>query len=155
MAAVTVRGSEKLIPHDIPEPSDIMLGQYSTQFCVALALFRDPLDPRAFSDEALHDDAIRSLCRKIRVERLLGEDGESPPWASVVHVTLKDGSQLERRAASFKGMPNDPISRTELAEKFNRLTRDMDAVWRERLLDRLLNLEQVDDLAGLGLEAKG
>ena len=33
-------------------------------------------------------------------------------------------------------MPNDPISRTELAEKFNRLTRDMDAVWRERLLDR-------------------
>jgi 2-methylcitrate dehydratase PrpD len=153
--AVTVRGSEKLPPHDIPEPGDIMLGQYSTQFCVAIALFRDPLDPRSFSDETLHDEAIRGLCRKIRVERLLDEDKEAPPWASVVEVTLKDGRQLQCRAASFKGMPDDPVSRSELAEKFNLLTQDMAAERRKRLLDRLLGLEQVKNLTDLGLGAKG
>jgi 2-methylcitrate dehydratase PrpD len=152
--AITVRGSEKMVTHhDIPEPSDVMLGQYSTPFCVALALFKDPLDPRSFSDEALHDEAIRSLCRKVRIEKLVDADG-APPWASVVHVTLKDGRQLERRADSFKGMPSDPVSRLELAEKFNRLTRDMAAEWRTRLLDQLLGLEQVDNLTGLGLGAK-
>lgn len=154
--AVTVRGSEKLVSHhDIPEPSDIMLGQYSTPFCVALALFRDPLDPRSFSDDALHDDAIRSLCRKVRVEKLLDEGAETVPWVSVVEVTLKDGRRLKRRADSFKGMPGDPVGRRELAEKFNRLTRDMAADWREPLLHQLLNLEQVEKLTGLGLGAKG
>ena len=152
--AVTVRGSEKMVTHhDIPEPRDIMLGQYSTPFCVALALFKDPLDPRSFSDQTLHDEAIRGLCRKVRIENL--RDGETTPWASVVHVTLKDGRQLQRRADGFKGMPSDPVSRRELAEKFNRLTRDMAADWRQRLLDQLLNLEQVDNLTGLGLGAKG
>ncbi len=154
--AVTVRGSAKIVSHhDIPEPSDVMLGQYSTQFCVALALFKDPLDPRSFSDDTLHDEAIRSLCRKVRIEKLVAEDADSTPWVSVVHVTLKDGRQLERRADSFKGMPGDPVSRTELAEKFHRLARDMDAEWRTRLLDQLLSLEQVDNLTGLGLGAKG
>ncbi|MFQ5765176.1 MAG: MmgE/PrpD family protein [Rhodospirillales bacterium] len=154
--AVTVRGSEKMVTHhDIPEPSDVLLGQYSTPFCVALALFRDPLDPRAFSDDTLHDEAIRSLCRKVRIEKLAEEDAESTPWVSVVHVTLKDGRQLERRAEGFKGMPGDPVGRLELAEKFNRLARDMDGEWRTRLLDQLLSLEQVDRLTDLGLGAKG
>lgn len=156
VAAVTVRGSAKMVTHhDIPEPSDVMLAQYSTPFCVALALFKDPLDPRSFSDDSLHDEAIRSLCRKVRIEKLVAGNADSTPWASVVHVTLKDGRQLERRADGFKGMPSDPVSRTELAEKFNRLARDMEAAWRTRLLDRLLSLEQVDNLTGLGLGAKG
>jgi 2-methylcitrate dehydratase PrpD len=152
VAAITVRGSEKLVAlHDIPEPSDIMLGQYSTPFCVALALFKDPLDPRSFSDESLQDGAIRALCRKVRVEKLPKEEGIRAPWVSVVQVTLKDGRQLERRADSFKGMPGDPVGRTELVEKFNHLTQDMDAEWRTRLLDRLLDLEQIDKVSSLGL----
>lgn len=148
--AVTVRGSEKMVTHhDIPEPSDIMLGQYSTPFCVALALLKDPLDPRAFSDDTLRDEAVRSLCRRVRIERLKDEEGGGAPWVSAVQVTLKDGRQFERRAESFKGMPGDPVGRTELAEKFNRLARDMDPEWRQTLLDQLLNLEQVDRLTGL------
>ena len=35
---------------------------------------------------------------------------------SVVHVTLKDGRQLKRRADGFKGLPSDPVSRRELAD---------------------------------------
>ncbi|MHA1108573.1 MAG: MmgE/PrpD family protein, partial [Alphaproteobacteria bacterium] len=153
--AVLVRGSDKMVSHhNIPEPSDVMLAQYSTPFCVALAMLGDPLDPRSFSDDSLNDDAIRGLCRKVRVEKRLEEDGETTPWASVVEVTLKDGRRLKGRADSFKGMPSDPVSRTELAEKFNRLTRDMTAEWRHRLLDQLLNLEQLDRLTGLGPVAK-
>ena len=97
---------------------------------------------------------VRSLCRKVRIEKLPGGEEDSTPWVSVVQVTLKDGRKLEQRVDSFKGMPDDPVSRTELAEKFNRLAGDMEAEWRERLLDQLLTLEQVDNLTGLGLGTK-
>ena len=52
-------------------------------------------------------------------------------------------------------MPDDPVSRSELAEKFNLLTLDLAAKRRKRLLDRLLRLEQVKNLTELGLRAKG
>lgn len=148
--AVTVRGSEKMVTHhDIGEPEEIMLGQYSTPFCVAVALFKDPLDPRSFMDESLKDDAIRGLCRKVRVEKRDDADGETTPWASIVVVTLKDGRRLERRADSFVGMPGLPVSRNDLAEKFLRLTADMNADWQDNLLNQLFNLEKIDNLAGL------
>ena len=83
-----------------------------------------------------------------------GGEEESTPWITIVQVTLKDGRKLEQRVDSFKGMPDNPVGRTELAEKFNRLAGDMEAEWRERLLDQLLTLEQVDNLTDLGLGAK-
>jgi len=145
--AVTVRGSEKMVTHHaITEPSDVMLGQYSTPFCVALAALKDPMDPRAFSEATLADDAVRSLCRKIRVEELSDNGKPAPPWVSVVEVTLKDGRRLERRAESFKGMPDNPVSPSELAEKFNLLTREAAC---NGLLDRLLAFEKVKDVWSL------
>ncbi|MFQ5682664.1 MAG: MmgE/PrpD family protein [Candidatus Binatia bacterium] len=147
---VTVQGSEKMVTHhDIPEPQDIMLGQYSTPFCVAVALFKDPLDPRSFSEDSLKDEAIRGLCRKVQVEKRVDDGREIPSWGSVVFVTLKDGRQLERMADSFKGMPNNPCSREQLAEKFTRLTVAMEPKGRDRLLNKLFNLEKMDSLAGL------
>jgi 2-methylcitrate dehydratase PrpD len=131
-----------------------MLAQYSTPFCVALGLLKDPLDPRSFSDANLHDEAVRALCRKVRIEMRPGGEEEKTPWVTIVQVTLKDGRQLEQRVDSFKGMPDNPVSRTELSEKFHRLAGDLDAGWRERLLGQLLTLEQVDDLTDLGLAVK-
>ena len=148
--AVTVRGSEKMVTHHaIAEPEDVMLGQYSTPFCVAVALYKDPLDPHSFLEESLEDEAIRSLCRKIRIEKRDDGEAETTPWASVVVVTLKDGSRLERRADSFMGMPSDPASRDDLGKKFKRLTAEMNADWQDRVLDGLFDLENRDTMAGL------
>jgi len=155
VAAVTVRGSEKMVTHhDIPEPQDIMLGQYSTPFCVALALYTDPLDPRSFSEENLADDAIRGLCRRVKIEQRADGGMEASPWISTVEIMLNDGRTVERTADSFKGMPANPVSRDELTDKFTRLTADMDADWRTGLLDSLFDLENLDDVSALGLAAK-
>jgi len=63
-SSIVIEGNEKIVSHhDIPEPTDLTLGQYSTAFCAALALFKDPLDPRNLSEESINDPKIRGVCR--------------------------------------------------------------------------------------------
>jgi 2-methylcitrate dehydratase PrpD len=66
--AITVTGTERMIErHNILEPADLMLAQYSIPFCVALALHREARDPESFDQAALADPQIRALCRRVRL----------------------------------------------------------------------------------------
>jgi 2-methylcitrate dehydratase PrpD len=146
IASVTVAGSEKMASHhNIPEPHDLAMAQYSTPFCVALAFYRDPCDPKVFSDAALNDAEIRALCRKVKIE-VRDETDEKNPLASRVTVQLKDGRELVQNTQYYPGLPEQPLSRTELREKFNALTASMPAEAAERAFTRLTGLEAVDDL---------
>jgi 2-methylcitrate dehydratase PrpD len=49
--AITVTGTRRMVErHNIPEPADLMLAQYSIPFCVALALHREARDPESFDE---------------------------------------------------------------------------------------------------------
>ena len=56
--AITVTGNRRMIErHNILEPADLMLAQYSIPFCVALALYREARDPESYDESALADPA--------------------------------------------------------------------------------------------------
>jgi 2-methylcitrate dehydratase PrpD len=115
-----VEGSERLLTHhNIPEPADILKAQYSVPFCVAIALFRDPDDPRSFDESAVQDPAIRAVARALELKQRAGEGSVR---SSTVTVTLKDGRKVSKRGDVYKGMPADPLSRDELKRKFMLLT---------------------------------
>jgi 2-methylcitrate dehydratase PrpD len=138
--AVTVTANERIVErHNILEPADLMLAQYSIPFSVALALCREARDPEAWDASALADPQIRSLCRRVR----LIPDGA----ASTVAVVLSGGRRLERRADS--GM----LEKGELPDKFRRLTR---SALGERaamaLYQRLMRLEGEKSLEWLGAQ---
>jgi 2-methylcitrate dehydratase PrpD len=108
--AITVTGTERMVErHNISEPADLMLAQYSIPFSVALALCREARDPESWDETALADPQIRSLCRRVK----LVPDGT----ASTVTMALGDGRRFEHRAESGMLEPG------ELADKFLRLTR--------------------------------
>ncbi len=66
--AITVTGNRRMIErHNILEPADLMLAQYSIPFCVALALYREARDPESYDESALADPGIRALTRKVRL----------------------------------------------------------------------------------------
>ena len=45
VASVEIAGERRMATtNNIPAPSDIMLGQFSIPFCVALALYRNPIN---------------------------------------------------------------------------------------------------------------
>jgi 2-methylcitrate dehydratase PrpD len=149
--AVTVVGEKRMAEvNNIPEPTDVMMSQYSTPFCVALALYRDPRDPASFGENALNDPAIRSLCRRVTVRPAPGNWGHGDVPSTVTIVTT-DGREFTRCVEAFMGTPARPFDRAAMREKFLMLTRrQADA---ERMLERLQRLEEEDSLEWLGAAA--
>ena len=149
VASITVAAGEKVVSHhNIPEPQDLAMAQYSTPFCVALALYRDPLDPRSFSEESLKDPAIRALARNVRVELRESAPGDHA-HVSRVAVKLKDGREFAREQREFPGMPTRPLARDELLAKFLKLTAPADRAKGERLFAQLAEAEKVEDMSTL------
>lgn len=135
VAHLLVEGSERLMTHhNIPEPRDIMKAQYSVPFCVAVALYRDPDDPRSFGESAVNDPAIRAAARALEL-RKRAEPGSVR--SSTVTVRLKDGREVTRRCDVYKGMPADPLTRDDLKRKFMLLTGGADDAASAARFERL------------------
>src|SRR5205823_1290622 len=114
--AITVTGTQRMVErHNILEPADLMLAQYSIPFSVALALHREARDPESWDETALADPQIRALARRVRLVPEPG--GEHGGMASTVTITLADGRRLEGHAE------NGMLEQGELSDKFSRLTR--------------------------------
>jgi 2-methylcitrate dehydratase PrpD len=147
VAAVTVTGSRRMIErHNIAEPADLMLAQYSIPFCVALALYREARDPESYDERALTDPQIRALTRLVRV--VLDEGGGHGATGSTVTVTLADGRRCERHENS--GL----LAEGELADKFMTLTRAVLGPRGAALYERLQHLEDEAGLDWLGAPAR-
>jgi 2-methylcitrate dehydratase PrpD len=140
---ITVTASERMRErHDIREPKDLMLAQYSIPFSVALALSREARDPESWDETALADPEIRALARRVQlVPQAIGAS------ATAVGVTLANGRRLERREE------NGMLEAGELADKFRRLTREtLGGASGPTLYARLQRLEDepsLDWLTGL------
>jgi 2-methylcitrate dehydratase PrpD len=141
--AVTVTGNQRMVErHNILEPADLMLAQYSIPFCVALALYREARDPEAFDETALADPQIRALCRRVRLVPEPG--GGHGGMASTVTITLADGRRFERRAE------NGMLEPGELKDKFLRLTHGaLGESGATALFERLQRLADEDNLIWL------
>jgi 2-methylcitrate dehydratase PrpD len=142
--AVAIRGSERMATlHNIPEPADLMMAQYSVPFCAALALYRDPRNPESFAEGALDDPEIRALCRRVTTEATSRRPGHGPS-ATTVTVDLKGGRRLANSAED--GL----LDAADLGDKFVRLTGGALGDRAGPLFERLQHLEGEDSLDWLG-----
>lgn len=147
---IIVAGAEKMLTHhNIPEPRDIMMAQYSIPFSVALSLFLDPEDPRSFSEEALKDPRIASLSKRVKL--VLDQASKEIEGYRGVRLTLrlKGGGDLVREVSEFRGTPANPLSREELRKKFGILTSRLGKEIAARLLEKLENLERQKSVSDL------
>ena len=146
---VTVAGTERMATvNNIPNPTDIMMAQYSIPFCVALALFRDPRDPASFDTSALADADIRSMCARVAIT--VADPPTKVAGASIVTIQLKDGRSLQREVDNFKGTPEHPLTTGELGEKFAMLSRARYGADAAAVFARLQGLENEPELGWIG-----
>jgi 2-methylcitrate dehydratase PrpD len=124
------------------------MAQYSTPFCVSLALYLDPMDPRSFSEKSLGDPKIRALAKSARVEHFQGAPSPVAPDCSVT-LKLKNGKEVSAQGNNFKGTPKTPLSRPELLEKFLKLAAHRNRKKAERLFSQLAEAEKVSDFSTL------
>jgi len=144
---IKVAASSKVLSHhNIPEPGDLMLAQYSVPFCLAIALYLDPEDAANFTDATVANPAIRKAAAKVLVE--LDPRAEEPGmgWASTLRVRLTDGREFTRANDTFKGAPQTPMPTAELAGKFDRLTARLGEQRSRTLRGQLARLEEISDL---------
>ena len=102
-----------------------------------------------FSEESRNDPKIRALCRNVKVE-VRNETEASNPLASRVSVKLKDGRELVQDTQYFPGMPQQPLTREQLREKFNSVTAAASAAGAGRLFDQLVSVETLGNMRQLG-----
>ena len=81
-----------------PQPTRRRHRAGSVLFSVALSLFRDPGDPRAFLDGPDQDPRILAMCRKIELRSLAARADAGYNAACGIEVTLADGRTVRRRA---------------------------------------------------------
>ena len=146
---VIVAGNERMATvNNIPDPTDIMMAQYSIPFCVALALFRDPRNPASFDESAISDADIRAMCKRVAVT--VAQPPTRVAGASIVTVRLKNGRSIAREVEEFDGTPSRPLNRAELRDKFMMLMGAPNAARAAELFERLQNLENEADIRWLG-----
>ena len=126
------------------------MAQYSVPFCMAVAFYRDPLDPNVFSEDSVNDPAIRALCRKVKLA-VLKDAPKDQGKASRVTVKLKNGRELVKAMHSYPGMPEEPLTTAELRKKFDTLTAALPAGRADAIFTRFLALEDVENVRAIEL----
>jgi 2-methylcitrate dehydratase PrpD len=146
---IVIAGIERMVlVNNIPEPADRMMAQYSVPFCVALSMYRNIRDPDSFDEKVAENQEVLALCKRIEVVLAPGPE-EYGSLACTVTVRLKNGIEVSRRVAEFKGTPGNPLNQEELKRKFLFLTSRFKNV--EILFDRLQNLENEQELQWIGV----
>jgi 2-methylcitrate dehydratase PrpD len=99
-------------------PKETMAAQYSMPFTAAVALTRDPRDPRHYTGEALNDPEVCELARRVELYADPEMEAMYPRYGTRAEVRLKDGRKLETRLLDAHGTPADPCTEDEAKEKF-------------------------------------
>ncbi len=114
-------GTNSDIPNALIHNSPVtaLQGQFSIPFCMAIAVLEGRAGIRQFVDRKVRDPRTVDLMKRVtlyvddEMERL-GFDRAR----AIVKVTLKDGRVLRERSDAARGMPEKPLGKAGLEEKF-------------------------------------
>jgi 2-methylcitrate dehydratase PrpD len=124
-------------------------GKFSLEYCVATALADGRVGLEHFEDAAVGRSPVRELVGRVHAaidDRVRAD----PEYATVVAVTLADGSSYERRVDLAKGKTSRPLSREELVAKYRDCAgRVLSPAAVDASLELLWDLERLDDVSRL------
>lgn len=135
-------------------PDTGLEAKFSLEYCLAAALVKGGLGVAQFTDEAVYEPQVRQLMNRIslefepRLDEIAKDKGLINP--SQVRVVLADGEEFSQTVEEAKGGPGDPMSWSEVSEKFSQCSRHiLSAEQAERTLNFVRQLEHVTNVADL------
>ncbi len=126
-------------------------GQFSLVFLVATAFVKGRVRLDAFEPKALSDPIISSLAKKCEVY-INDEVEEAFPRKRMAHLTVKlrSGDVIDFMQKTRKGAPDDPLSDSELEDKyFELVSPEIDQDIAQKLLDDIWRIEKCDNIQNL------
>ncbi len=122
VAAIDVFTFHEATRLDQHEPATTEEAQYSLPFPVAAALVRGGLVPGDIAGDALTDEGVLAVSRKIRLvdDPLLSARFPAERFARI-RVELRNGKVVESRTLPARGDAETPLSEEEITTKFHAL----------------------------------
>src|SRR5690349_8610474 len=98
-------------------PPNGYAAKFATPFLIASGFVHDGVGLDSFSEQAVHDEAVRGLAAKIRY--VVDPDNPYPnAFTGHIRAVLNDGRVIEERQPHFRGGAQEPLSRADIEEKF-------------------------------------
>jgi 2-methylcitrate dehydratase PrpD len=99
------------------QPPNGYAGKFSTPYCIAAGFVRGHVGLSDFSDAAVKDAQVLSLAGKVRYR--IDPDNPYPNnYTGHIRATLRDGSVIEERQPHLRGGAHEPLTRSDIEEKF-------------------------------------
>jgi 2-methylcitrate dehydratase len=114
-----------------------------------MALLEGKIDNSTYSEKKFRDPKILDFLKKITVVEDRTLSAMYPEAvANRVTVKLSTGKVVSKQVDYHKGHPKNPMSDSEVEEKFQKLTRRiLDKSRARRILDAVWNLERAKDVS--------
>jgi 2-methylcitrate dehydratase PrpD len=126
-------------------------GKFAINYVVALALLDGKLEIKTFTDEKANRPQVQDALSKVNV--IVDESIPEPGLYCPVSVELKNGARHSYTARIAKGDPRNPMTESEILEKFRGNAKSVISEKQsEELIAAVRNLEtigNVDSLASL------
>ena len=129
-------------------PANRETADHSMPYTAAVALMYGSVNQRHFDDEYLHNPQLLDLVQRVKVG-VSEEANRRAPEAMLctVEVATKSGARFAATVPYHKGHHKNPLSDSEVEDKFRSLARDLlTPAQTDALLDRLWHLEEVTDI---------
>lgn len=130
---------------------------HSLPYCVAVALCDGTVGLGQFTEERIKDPVLQKIMSKIKVMRNPEHNKQYPEaFPCFIEIKSKSGETVTRTVTYPKGHPKNPLTDSELEEKFEVLNNGLiksdkakeiiDTIWD------LENIKQIKDLCCINLE---
>ena len=130
--------------HVIDTPRTYHEAQVSLPYSVAVAFADGAALPEQYADSRLSDEAVMSVSRRVAIEP---DDSLKRGVSCRMIVTTRDGRELVAEVDHPKGSVQNPLSDSELTDKFRTLTAPVLLGSRaEQLVARVFAAEQEPDI---------
>jgi len=134
--------------HYAAEVKTGLRGKFAINYVVAMCILEGKLDLATFTDEKVNQPQVQEAFSKVQV--ICDESIPEPGPYCPVTVELKNGTRLSHTAKLAKGHPENPMTESEVLEKFRSNAKLVISEKRaEELINRVRKVESVDNVKKL------
>jgi 2-methylcitrate dehydratase PrpD len=102
---------------DKQRPGNGYGAKFSTPYCIAAGFVRGNVGLADFTNEAVTDKAVLAIAAKVRY--MIDPDNPYPDeFTGHIRAVLRDGSVIEERQPHLRGGAHEPLTRSDIEEKF-------------------------------------
>jgi 2-methylcitrate dehydratase PrpD len=149
ISRLIIRGTPRITEarHAQPDPQTVMGGQYSLPFTTAVACTHDLSNPLAYTEDAVHDPAVRVLARRIELvadENLAHTAADR--FQAIIVIECSDHTYT-LHTRPHHGSPRNPFTWADISAKFRRYTAHCLSDTRATaIIEAVRTLEQATDM---------